>query len=118
MAKAYIYFSMKPGLLLSILTFLTIGLFGQSGTRNIEVKKTSRTIILDGALNDEIWENVTPQKNFYQYFPSDSLDAKYDTEIYLTYDDQNIYVAAKCYAASNAFRANSLKRDYGFFFRR
>jgi hypothetical protein len=40
------------------------------------------------------------------------VKAKYQTEVYMTYDEDYIYVAAKCYADSNKFIVPSYRRDY------
>ncbi len=106
---------MRPYITVIFLSFLTFGAFCQINDGAFEVKKVSGTIQLDGVLDDDIWTGITPQTNFFQYFPSDTVLAKFDTEIYVAYDDNFLYIAAKSYCAGNDFRAISLKRDYRFF---
>ncbi len=76
------------------------------------VGTTSEKIEIDGELNEAIWKTLTPAKNFVQYFPSDSLPAKAQTEIYMCTDKKNLYIGIKCYAAGNNWIVNSLRRDY------
>ena len=106
---------MKCYLLSVFICAISLVSFGQSNQIQVEAKKVSGAIVLDGLLDDSIWQGVSPTTGFNQYFPSDSLVAKHDTEVYLAYDDEFIYFAAKCKAIGGDFRANSLKRDYGFF---
>lgn len=80
----------------------------------VAVRKTNEKIILDGVLDEGAWQSAEKITNFAQFFPTDSLTAEYDTEVYFTYDDNQLYVAVKCFAADNNFAVSSLKRDYGF----
>jgi len=106
---------MKHLLTSALLLVFFVPLAGQVNSGSFQVKKVTGSVQLDGILDDEIWKDVLPQTNFHQYFPSDTVPAKYDTEIYVAYDDQFLYLAAKSYSAGNDFRAISLKRDYRFF---
>jgi hypothetical protein len=80
----------------------------------IHIKHAVDEIFLDGQLDEISWQNSTTSSNFTQYFPTDSIRANGETELYFTYDDEHIYLAAKCYTAGNEFLVESLKRDYGF----
>ena len=79
----------------------------------INVKKATEPIILDGQLDESSW-GISTLSSFSQYFPTDSVIARGDTEIYLCYDDDHLYLAAKCYTDGDDFLVESLKRDYGF----
>ncbi len=70
------------------------------------------SIKIDGDLKEAIWSRLTPAKDFIQFFPSDSLQAKAQTEIYMCADKKNLYIGIKCYAAGNEWIVNSLRRDY------
>ncbi|MCR9290445.1 MAG: carbohydrate binding family 9 domain-containing protein [Bacteroidetes bacterium] len=80
----------------------------------IHLKKTTETIKLDGALDEASWFVGIPAKDFVQYFPTDSTQAENQTEIYMTYDEDHLYVGVKSYTTGNDFVIPSLKRDYGF----
>jgi len=80
----------------------------------VNLSKAIEEIKLDGVLDESTWIKAQNNTNFSQYFPTDSVPACGDTEMYFTYDDDNFYIAAKCYAPSDAFAVQSLKRDYGF----
>lgn len=80
----------------------------------IQMHRATGPIQLDGVLDEETWKQATINTNFTQNFPTDSVAACGETEIYFAYDDENFYVAAKCYSLADQFAVESLKRDYGF----
>ncbi len=80
----------------------------------IPIQKKSDEIKLDGVLDEATWSNAKKCTKFTQYFPNDGEPALGDTEIYMSYDDDFFYIAAKCYTPGNNFRVESLRRDFGF----
>jgi len=81
--------------------------------QELTIKKTSDKIVPDGILNESVWKHSKPATNFWQYFPADSSKANDQTEVWVTYDEQNIYVAAKLYrTGSQEYVTQSLRRDY------
>ena len=81
----------------------------------IYIYETNEPIILDGDMTEAAWTKGQHARDFWQYFPTDSAFAKGHTEIYMTYDSENIYVAVKCFSNGNDYITPSLKRDYSFF---
>ena len=82
--------------------------------KKIFVKKTSEEIELDGFLDEEMWQTADPAKKFIQFFPTDSLYGQNDTEVYMAYDEENLYVGIKCYSKGKRLITPSLRRDYDF----
>ena len=80
----------------------------------ISLKRTQEKITLDGDLKEAVWANSKQAYTFWQYFPTDTTKANGQTELYMTYDDDYIYVAMKCYSAGENYVIQSLRRDYGF----
>ncbi|MDA8692543.1 carbohydrate binding family 9 domain-containing protein [Saprospiraceae bacterium] len=80
----------------------------------VQLKRSTSKITLDGILDEDAWVQAQSNSNFSQYFPTDSLVACGETEMYFTYDDEYFYIAAKCYTPSDRYTVESLKRDYGF----
>ncbi len=80
--------------------------------QNYLIKKTAENIKIDGELNEGAWQQAKPMGSFWQYFPKDSVKANFQTEIYILYDDKNIYLAAKAYSKGNKYVIPSLRRDY------
>ncbi|MEM9919299.1 MAG: DUF5916 domain-containing protein [Bacteroidota bacterium] len=75
-------------------------------------KKTTENIQIDGLLDESLWRQMQPMGDFWQYFPEDSLKAVSQTEVYMAYTDEMIYVAIRCHAAGENYVVPSLKRDY------
>ncbi|NJC27529.1 DUF5916 domain-containing protein [Neolewinella antarctica] len=69
-------------------------------------------ITLDGKLDETAWFRSKPATDFWETFPTDTIRVKNQTEIYFGFDDDNLYVAAKCYSAGNDYVVPSLRRDY------
>ncbi|TXF88705.1 carbohydrate binding family 9 domain-containing protein [Neolewinella aurantiaca] len=69
-------------------------------------------ITLDGNPDESVWKASKPATGFWETFPSDTSLAQDQTEIYFGYDDDNLYVAAKCYVRGKDFVIPSLRRDY------
>ncbi|MEM6319709.1 MAG: DUF5916 domain-containing protein [Bacteroidota bacterium] len=113
---------MKQLYLIILLFFASLfGLSAQNGSSisttpypDIRLIKTNEKIKLDGILDEAIWVKCGRISNFWQFFPTDSARAGGQTEILMTYDENNIYVATKCYSSDNQFLTPTLKRDYGF----
>ena len=96
-----------------MLLFCPKALFSQkSEMPSAGVLFTEEPITLDGVLDESIWQRAIPATNFWQWFPSDTLRAKFQTEVRLAFDDQNLYVGVICFAEGSDFKTNSLKRDY------
>ena len=77
-------------------------------------RKTALAVTIDGVLDEDIWKAAEPAKDFYMVFPYDSSYAKTKTEVYTTYDENNLYFAAICYDEfpDKPYVVTSLKRDY------
>jgi hypothetical protein len=92
----------------------TTALFAQK-TKQFFVKHINTDITeitIDGLLNEADWSKTKATTNYWQYFPSDSVKAKNQTEIKMMFDDKNLYVAITVHAKSNDFIIPSLRRDF------
>ena len=76
------------------------------------LKRSTEAIKVDGVLDENSWFSGSPAANFWEYFPNDTAQAKVQTEVYMTYDDKFLYVAAKCYSVGKDYVVPSLRRDY------
>ena len=85
-------------------------LLGQNRSAYIHPLKSS--VVIDGNLSAGEWTEQNGATDFFQYFPTDTSKANYDTEIYFQYDENNLYVGIRCYSQGNDYVLNSLKRDY------
>ena len=100
---------MKNTLLLLTLFSISIG-FSQN--KSFVVKYINSPIVLDGNLNESVWNDAESATNFWQYFPTDSLQATQQADIKMLFDDTNLYIGMKVNAPSNNFVIPSLRRDF------
>lgn len=85
---------------------------GFSQTKSFKVKFISEPITLDGILNEAVWQEADIATDFWQYFPTDSVQAKQQAEIKMLYDDTNLYVGMKVNSPGNDYAIPSLRRDF------
>lgn len=112
----------KSNLLFSVLFFIPFLLFSQSKKKRnflsdnlaFTVVHTQEKILADGILNEAVWTRAESVGDFSQRFPIDTTAALAPTEIKMTYDDENLYVAVICRSKGGDWLVPSLRRDYGF----
>ena len=103
---------------LLFLLLFPLCLFAQldPGAANAAPRATSvrfeNGITLDGDPSEADWQRSVPATGFWETFPSDTTLVRDQTEIYFGFDDNNLYVAAKCYVKGKDFVIPSLRRDY------
>ena len=89
--------------------------YAQEAEKTIRIKKTNEKISIDGSLDENIWKISETAKDFWQTFPFDSSLAISKTEAFVTYDEDNFYVAAICYdTIKKPYVIQSLKRDFSY----
>lgn len=104
--------------LLSFCFFLTAMVSAQSPEIEkfkqapIFLKKTNQTIVLDGNVDEAAWFAGQGASDYWEYRPSDTIRTPYQTEIYMTFDDDFLYIAAICHAPGNKYVTHSYRRDY------
>jgi len=98
-------------LLLSFIGILICSIaFSQN--KQVQVKYITEKITGDAVLDEPAWSLVEPATDFWQYFPTDSLQAKQQAEVKMLFDDDNLYIGVKVNAPSNEFVIPSLRRDF------
>ncbi len=65
--------------------------------RNYYSSRTDKRPKIDGKLDDACWETGIWAGSFIQQVPSQGKKPSQNTEIKILYDDNNLYVAFKCY---------------------
>lgn len=85
-------------------------------TKPITVPKIDESdpIVIDGILNEPIWQSAAKFRDFYQTYPGDNIEPSKPTEVYMVYDEKNLYVAFKCWDDKEKIRATVAKRDSVF----
>ena len=81
------------------IVFLSGLLFAQNnaGDKTASVTPTNNPPIIDGVLDDATWQSITPISDFHLVRPTDGGIPSERTEVYITYDEENLYVAAMMY---------------------
>ena len=59
-------------------------------------------------------EDKEVSTSFIQTFPTDSLLTQRSTEVKMTFDQRNLYVAVRCYTPSDDYQVNTLIRAFPF----
>lgn len=67
--------------------------------------------VIDGQLNDAVWENAAMFGDFIQTNPGDNIAPKHATEFMMAYDAKHLYVAFKVKQDRNTVRASVARRD-------
>ena len=80
--------------------------------KSFVIKYINEPITLDGTLDESAWQTAESAREFYQYFPTDSVLAKQQTDIKMMYDETTLYVGITVYAAGNDYVVPSLQRDF------
>ena len=96
---------------LSTLTIIAVSI-GYSQTKTIHVKYINEPITVDAVLDEAPWSQTEPAINFWQNFPTDSLQAKQQAEIKMLFDDSNLYVGIKVNSSNDQYIIPSLRRDF------
>ncbi len=73
---------------------------------------TSKPITLDGLLNEDIWQTEDVATDLWQFFPTDTAKATYQTAVRIAFDDEFLYVAIRAEAENGNFVVSSLQRDF------
>jgi Domain of unknown function (DUF5916) len=77
--------------------------------------KLSAPLTLDGVLDEEVYTREVPFGGLIQVAPDAGSPASERSDIWITYDDRNIYLSCRCYDASPPAEwiVNELRRDTG-----
>src|SRR6185369_12357241 len=68
--------------------------------------------VIDGKLDEPVWKTATHLGGFTQLEPKEGEPATEQTEVYLGYDADNLYIAARCHDAQpDKIVTTSLTRD-------
>nr|MCU0238732.1 carbohydrate binding family 9 domain-containing protein [Pyrinomonadaceae bacterium] len=66
---------------------------------------------IDGKLDEDIWKKGALFKDLIQTQPGDNISPSKPTEVYIGYDEKNLYVAFKCWDEKDKIRATVAQRD-------
>lgn len=90
--------------------------YAQSGpggdVQQYRVKKVTAPPVIDGLLDDPAWERAVAVSLDHERFPDPNAEPPVETRFYITYDNQNLYVAFKASDPDpEVIRAHLMDRD-------
>ena len=85
----------------------------EQGRATVRAVRVAEPIRLDGRLDEAVYTDVLPITGFIQQVPDEGAPATEQTEAWLLFDDEHIYVGVRCYdsAPPGEWVANDMRRD-------
>jgi len=82
----------------------------------LRIDKTHEQVVLDGLLNESVWETADVADHFAMILPQDDTAATQFSEVRMTYDQKNIYIAVIFFNnnVKGDYVVESYKRDFSF----
>jgi hypothetical protein len=78
----------------------------------VRATRIAQPLRIDGRLDDEAYRLVPPMTEFIQQVPDSGAPVSERTEMWLLYDDDNIYLTCRCWDENpNGIVANDMRRD-------
>lgn len=65
--------------------------------KEVRVVRVESAPVIDGKLDEAVWQNAEVLTDFHQIRPSDGAEPSEPTEVYLLYDDDALYIGARMY---------------------
>ena len=62
--------------------------------KSFEISRADTAPIIDGKLNDKVWQSAAVVDDFHQTSPTDGAAPTESTVVWVTYDDEYLYIAA------------------------
>ena len=83
-----------------------------AGRVTVRATRITEPITLDGALDEGVYLRIKPIDGFLQQEPHEGQAATQKTEVWLLFDDRNVYVSARCWSTDpSRIVANEMRRD-------
>ncbi len=85
---------------------------GQEGA-TLRAHRVTETLEIDGVLDEAFYSRIAPIDEFVQAVPVEDGVPSQRTEVWIGFDDENVYVAAKVYdsAGPDGWVSNEMRRD-------
>ncbi|HJN93491.1 MAG TPA: DUF5916 domain-containing protein, partial [Dehalococcoidia bacterium] len=83
------------------------------GRVTVRATRVPEPILLDGQLDEDVYTAVPAGSDFIQQDPSEGAPATERTEVWVFFDDRNVYISARCWDSHpERMVANELRRDH------
>ena len=98
-----------PRILLLLALCFSINSYSQ---KNLTLSKIDRSVIvMDGLISEDEIENAVIKTVDYEWRPGDNTPARYQTELFLSYTSEELYVVVKAYGNPDEIRGQVRPRD-------
>lgn len=77
----------------------------------VTVPKFATPPVIDGKLDETVWQNAAVLKDFYQIDPGDNIAPSKPTEVLIGYDAKFLYIAFRAFDEPDKVRSTVAKRD-------
>ncbi|MBD3237849.1 MAG: hypothetical protein GF330_14205 [Candidatus Eisenbacteria bacterium] len=77
----------------------------------LAVPHAGGSIRIDGRLDDPGWVGAAIADHFHEVEPGDNLRPPVETQVLVTYDQEHLYLAARCFDDPSEIRATLCRRD-------
>lgn len=84
-----------------------------AGRATLRAVRLEEPPAIDGVLDERLYRDVPPASDFIQVLPDEGEPASEQTEIWVAFDDENLYVSGRCHNAApeSEWVANDMRRD-------
>ena len=84
-----------------------------AGRMTIRAIRLAEPLDIDGTLDEPLYRDVPGMTDFVQIEPIEGAAATEQTEVWLAFDDDNVYISGRCWdsAPESRWVANELRRD-------
>lgn len=90
----------------------TLALPSPDGRRSLTAERTTVAPVIDGRLDEAMWQGGTPASGFIQSDPVQGQPATEDTEVRVAFDDEFLYIGAFCRDSDPAgIVVNEIRKD-------
>ena len=69
----------------------------QTDKREVHAVKVTTPPVIDGVVDDAVWQDVDIARDFYRFEPESGGPAPVQTDIRFLYDDEALYISAVCW---------------------
>ena len=84
----------------------------EAGRVTLRATRIAEPIVLDGKLDDSVYTRVPAVSDFVQQEPQEGEPATEKTEAWVLFDDENVYVSARCWDSHpERMIINEMRRD-------
>ncbi len=78
-------------------------------SKTLQITRATTSPQIDGVLDDEVWQHAASFDDLHQFLPVDHGEPSEHTIVYVTFDEDNLYVAARLYESEpSEIRARQL----------